>query len=92
MAFPFLMMWGNISVHISREKRPSGLLNFTKPSDFSAGIAQVKLQLLLGAAAPWQGADSHAPFFSSPPFRSKMGLDKEPGLIHLETSISEGRE
>lgn len=26
------------------------------------------------------------------PFRSKMGLDKEPGLIHLETSISEGRE
>ncbi|MEQ2243927.1 VPS10 domain-containing receptor SorCS1, partial [Ilyodon furcidens] len=25
------------------------------------------------------------------PFRSKMGLDKEPGLIHLETSISEGQ-
>lgn len=26
------------------------------------------------------------------PFRSKMGLDKEPGLIHLETSVSEGRK
>lgn len=28
----------------------------------------------------------------SSPHRSKLGLDKEPGMIHLETSISDRRE